>query len=127
MNVGGWRRGQTHSPRPPGVTMLTCPVWRSRVVAVKIGIEPAPLPPAQNANETLNDSQATANSTEAHQQLVTLVGFVFLVLQYLQLVRGNTALIVAVSLTLRAPAMTPAVRLIAPRLSARTGHGRCAR
>ncbi len=51
-------------------------------------------------------------------------GFVFLVLQYLQLVLGNSPLVAAVSLIPMALAMMPAARLIAPRMSARTGPRR---
>ena len=53
-------------------------------------------------------------------QFFAFFGFVFLVLQYLQLVRGNSPLVAAVSLIPMALAMMPAARLIAPRMSART-------
>ena len=66
----------------------------------------------------------TAGTVSIGLQFFAFFGFVFLVLQYLQLVRGNTPLVAAVSLIPMALAMMPAARLIAPRMSARTGPRR---
>ena len=54
-------------------------------------------------------------------QFFAFFGFVFLVLQYLQLVRGDSPLIAALSLIPMALAMMPSARVIAPRLAARRG------
>ena len=54
-------------------------------------------------------------------QFFAFFGFVFLVLQYLQLVRGHSPLIAALSLIPMALAMMPSARVIAPRLTAHTG------
>jgi EmrB/QacA subfamily drug resistance transporter len=48
-------------------------------------------------------------------------GFVFLVLQYLQLVRGDSPLVAAVSLIPMALALMPSARVIAPRLAGHLG------
>jgi len=66
----------------------------------------------------------TAGTLSIGLQFFAFFGFVFLVLQYLQLVRGNSPLVAAVSLIPMALAMMPAARLIAPRMSARTGPRR---
>lgn len=57
-------------------------------------------------------------------QFFAFFGFIFLLLQYLQLVLGNRPLFAALSLIPMAAAMMPAARLIAPRLAARAGTGR---
>lgn len=54
-------------------------------------------------------------------QFFAFFGFVFLVLQYLQLVRGQSPLISALSLVPMGLAMMPAARVAAPRLAARAG------
>ncbi len=54
-------------------------------------------------------------------QFFAFFGFVFLVLQYLQLVRGDSPLVAAVSLIPMALAMMPAARGAAPRLVAKVG------
>jgi EmrB/QacA subfamily drug resistance transporter len=56
-------------------------------------------------------------------QFFAFFGFVFLVLQYLQLVRGDSPLVAALSLIPMALAMMPSARL-APRLAARAGNRR---
>jgi len=66
----------------------------------------------------------TAGTVSTGLQFFAFFGFVFLLLQYLQLVRGNSPLVAAVSLIPMALAMMPAARLIAPRMSARTGPRR---
>jgi len=53
-------------------------------------------------------------------QFLAFFGFIFLVLQYLQLVRGDSPLIAALSLLPMAAAMMPCARL-APRVAARVG------
>ncbi len=53
-------------------------------------------------------------------QFFAFFGFIFLVLQYLQLIRGDSALVSAVSMLPMAAAMMPAARL-APALVARIG------
>jgi EmrB/QacA subfamily drug resistance transporter len=57
-------------------------------------------------------------------QFFGFFGFLFLLLQYLQLVLGDSPLIAALSLIPMAFAMMPSARVIAPRLSARLGAGR---
>jgi EmrB/QacA subfamily drug resistance transporter len=54
-------------------------------------------------------------------QFFAFFGMVFLLLQYLQLVRGNTPLVAALSLIPMAAALMPSARRIAPRLSDRVG------
>ena len=54
-------------------------------------------------------------------QFFAFFGFVFLVLQYLQLVRGNSPLVAAVSLIPMALALMPSARVIAPRLAGHLG------
>ncbi|TDC25874.1 MFS transporter [Streptomyces sp. 8K308] len=54
-------------------------------------------------------------------QFFAFFGFVFLVLQYLQLVLGNSPLVAALSLIPMALGMMPSARVIAPRLAARAG------
>jgi EmrB/QacA subfamily drug resistance transporter len=54
-------------------------------------------------------------------QFFAFFGFVFLVLQYLQLVRGQSPLVSALNLVPMALAMMPAARVAAPRLAARAG------
>ena len=56
-------------------------------------------------------------------QFFAFFGFIFLVLQYLQLVLGNSPLVAAVSLVPMALGIMPAARVIAPKLSARVGIG----
>jgi EmrB/QacA subfamily drug resistance transporter len=53
-------------------------------------------------------------------QFLAFFGFIFVVLQYLQLVRGDTAIVSAVSMLPMAAALLPAARL-APRVVARLG------
>ncbi|MGI8578314.1 MAG: MFS transporter [Nocardioidaceae bacterium] len=54
-------------------------------------------------------------------QFFAFFGFVFLILQYLQLVRGDSPLMAALSLVPMALAMVPSARFIAPGLTARAG------
>ena len=54
-------------------------------------------------------------------QFFAFFGFVFLVMQYLQLVRGNSPLVAALSLVPMALAMMPSARVIAPRLAGHLG------
>ena len=54
-------------------------------------------------------------------QFFAFFGFVFLVMQYLQLVRGHSPLVSALSLVPMALAMMPAARVAAPRLAAHAG------
>ncbi|ATL67862.1 MFS transporter [Nocardia terpenica] len=62
----------------------------------------------------------TAGTVSICLQFLAFFGFIFLVLQYLQLVRGDRPLIAAVSLLPMAATMMPAARL-APQLAARVG------
>ncbi|MFR9797996.1 MFS transporter [Streptomyces sp. MS06] len=57
-------------------------------------------------------------------QFFAFFGFIFLVLQYLQLVRGDSPLVAALSLIPMALAMMPSARLLAPRLAGRAGTRR---
>jgi len=64
-----------------------------------------------------------AGSLSIFVQFLALFGFIFIVLQYLQLIRGDSGLVSAVSMLPMAAAMIPAARLapaIAARLGART-------
>jgi MFS family permease len=62
----------------------------------------------------------SAGSLSIFVQFLTFFGFIFLVLQYLQLVRGDSGLVSAVSMLPMAAAMMPCARL-APALVARIG------
>ncbi len=62
----------------------------------------------------------TAGSISLTMQFLAFFGFIFLILQYLQLVQGHSPLVAAVSLLPMAIGMMPAARL-APRLAARLG------
>jgi EmrB/QacA subfamily drug resistance transporter len=57
-------------------------------------------------------------------QFFAFFGFIFLVLQYLQLVVAHSPLEAALSLVPMAVGMMPSARILAPRLAARTGAGR---
>lgn len=57
-------------------------------------------------------------------QFFAFFGFIFLLLQYLQLVLGDSPLIAALSLIPMALGMMPAARIVAPRLAASIGAGR---
>lgn len=65
----------------------------------------------------------TAGSMSILVQFFAFYGFTFIVLQYLQLVRGATPLLAAVQVLPLAAAMMPTSRM-APRLAARFGRGR---
>jgi EmrB/QacA subfamily drug resistance transporter len=56
-------------------------------------------------------------------QFFAFFGFIFLVLQYLQLVLGDSPLVAALSLVPMAAGMMPSARILAPRLVARVGAG----
>jgi EmrB/QacA subfamily drug resistance transporter len=64
-----------------------------------------------------------AGSLSIFVQFFAFYGFVFLILQYLQIVRGNSALIAAVSMLPMAATMLPTARL-APALAAKLGARR---
>ncbi len=57
-------------------------------------------------------------------QFFAFFGFLFLLLQYLQLVLGDSPLVAAVSLLPMALGLLPTARVIAPRLATRLGTGR---
>jgi EmrB/QacA subfamily drug resistance transporter len=57
-------------------------------------------------------------------QFFAFFGFLFLVLQYLQLVLGNSPLVAALSLIPMALGMMPSARVIAPKVAARVGAAR---
>jgi EmrB/QacA subfamily drug resistance transporter len=61
-----------------------------------------------------------AGSLSIFVQFFALFGFIFIVLQYLQLIRGDSGLVSAVSMLPMAAAMMPSARL-APALAARLG------
>jgi len=63
----------------------------------------------------------TAATLSITVQFFAFFGLIFLLLQYLQLVRGNTPLVAALSLTPMAAALMPSARGIAPRLTDRIG------
>jgi Na+/melibiose symporter-like transporter len=65
-----------------------------------------------------------AGSLSIFVQFFALFGFIFIVLQYLQLIRGDSGLVSAVSMLPMAAAMLPSARLapaLVARLGARTG------
>ncbi len=62
----------------------------------------------------------TAGSVSLTMQFLAFFGFIFLILQYLQLVQGHSPLVAAVSLLPMAIGMMPAARL-APQVAARIG------
>ncbi|MBW8486409.1 MFS transporter [Actinomadura parmotrematis] len=64
----------------------------------------------------------SAGALSVTVQFFAFFGFVFLILQYLQLVRGDRPIVAAVSLLPMAAAMMPAARGLAPRLVARAGQ-----
>jgi EmrB/QacA subfamily drug resistance transporter len=66
------------------------------------------------------DRAFSAGTLSITVQFLAFFGFIFLVLQYLQLVRGDSPLVAAVSLLPMAAAMMPCARL-APRVAARVG------
>ena len=66
-----------------------------------------------------------AGSLSVFVQFFGLFGFIFIVLQYLQLIRGDSGLVSALSMLPMAAAMQPAARL-APALAARLAPGRSA-
>ncbi|GAA1851097.1 MFS transporter [Actinomadura bangladeshensis] len=57
-------------------------------------------------------------------QFFAFFGFVFIILQYLQLVKGDSALVGALSLVPMALAMMPFARVVAPRAAAKLGPRR---
>ena len=57
-------------------------------------------------------------------QFFAFFGFIFLLLQYLQLVLANSPLVAAASLVPMALGLMPSARIIAPKLVARVGSGR---
>ena len=61
-----------------------------------------------------------AGSLSIFVQFFALFGFIFIVLQYLQLIRGDSGLVSAVSMLPMAAAMIPSARL-APKVAARLG------
>ena len=63
----------------------------------------------------------TAASLSITVQFFAFFGLVFLLLQYLQLVRGYTPLVAALSLVPMAAALMPSARGIAPKLSSKIG------
>ncbi|MEU4171770.1 MFS transporter [Streptomyces sp. NPDC026665] len=65
----------------------------------------------------------TAGTLSITLQFFAFFGFIFVVMQYLQLVRGDSALIAAVSVLPMSAAMIPSARL-APKLAARFGARR---
>jgi EmrB/QacA subfamily drug resistance transporter len=64
----------------------------------------------------------TAGTVSITMQFFGFFGFIFLVLQYLQLVRDDSPLVAALSLIPMALAMMPTARVVAPRLIARAGQ-----
>jgi EmrB/QacA subfamily drug resistance transporter len=55
-------------------------------------------------------------------QFFAFFGFIFLMLQYMQLVRGDSPLVAGVSLLPMGAAMMPCARVLAPRLAVRAGQ-----
>ncbi|MEU4820966.1 MFS transporter [Actinomadura sp. NPDC023710] len=66
----------------------------------------------------------SAGSLTITLQFFAFFGFVFIILQYLQLVKGDSALVGALSLVPMALAMMPSARVVAPKLAARLGPRR---
>ena len=106
----GWSSSRTLAGIATGLVVLAAfVVWELR--------HPAPL-----LDPRLFRYRAFAAGTVSITvQFFAFFGFVFLVLQYLQLVRGESPLVSAVSLVPMALAMMPSARVVAPRLTAHAG------
>ncbi|WP_076819314.1 MFS transporter [Pseudofrankia asymbiotica] len=63
----------------------------------------------------------TAGTLSITLQFFAFFGFIFLLLQYLQLVRGDGPLVAAVSLIPMSLTIMPAARVVAPRMTSRLG------
>jgi EmrB/QacA subfamily drug resistance transporter len=105
----GWASARTLAGLAAGAAVLACFVaWELR--------RRAPLlDPRVFARRSL-----AAGSLSIFAQFFALFGFIFIVLQYLQLIRGDSGLLSAVSMLPMAAAMMPCARL-APALVARLG------
>jgi MFS family permease len=66
----------------------------------------------------------TSGTLSLTLQFFAFFGFLFLLLQYLQLVLGDSPLLAAISLVPMAAGMMPSARLMAPRLTTRLGAAR---
>jgi len=105
----GWASARTLAGLAAGAAVLACFVaWELR--------RRAPLlDPRVFARRSL-----AAGSLSIFAQFFALFGFIFIALQYLQLIRGDSGLLSAVSMLPMAAAMMPCARL-APALVARLG------
>lgn len=105
----GWAAARTLAGLAAGVALLACfAAWELR--------RRAPLlDPRVFARRGL-----AAGCLSVFAQFFALFGFIFIVLQYLQLIRGDSGLLAAVSMLPMAAAMMPCARL-APALVARLG------
>src|SRR6185437_14417345 len=110
----GWGSARTLGGLGAGLVVLTGFIFFEHSVARK-GRKTPMLDPRVFARRGL-----ASGSLSIFVQFFTFFGFIFLVLQYLQLVRGDSGLVSAVSMLPMAAAMMPTARL-APKLVAKLG------
>ena len=105
----GWLSARTLAGLGAGVVVLAC------LILFEMRRRNPLLDPRVFARRGLS-----AGSLSIFVQFFAFFGFIFLVLQYLQLIRGDSGLVSAISMLPMAAAMMPAARL-APALVARIG------
>ncbi len=110
--TAGWLSGQTLAGLGIGLALL------AGFIAYELRERSPMLDPRLFTQRILG-----AGSLSIFVQFFAFYGFVFLILQYLQIVRGNSALIAAVSMLPMAATMLPTARL-APVLAAKFGARR---
>jgi len=110
----GWGSARTLGGLGAGLVVLTGFIFFEHSVARK-GRRAPMLDPRIFAHRGL-----ASGSLSIFVQFFSFFGFIFLVLQYLQLVRGDSGLVSAVSMLPMAAAMMPTARL-APKLVAKLG------
>jgi EmrB/QacA subfamily drug resistance transporter len=111
----GWGSARTLGGLAAGLVVLTGFVLYERTLSVKPTRPNPMLDPRIFARKAL-----ASGSLSIFVQFFSFFGFIFLVLQYLQLVRGDSGLVSAVSMLPMAAAMLPTTRF-APALAARFG------
>ena len=105
----GWASARTLAGLAAGVAVLAGFVWWERRRHAPL------LDPRVFRHRAL-----TAGSLSIFVQFFGMFGFIFIVLQYLQLIRGDSGLVSAASMLPMSAALLPSARL-APRLVARLG------
>jgi EmrB/QacA subfamily drug resistance transporter len=110
--TAGWLSGQTLAGLGLGLVLL------AGFIAYELREHAPMLDPRLFTQRIL-----AAGSVSIFVQFFAFYGFIFLILQYLQIIRGNSALIAAVSMLPMAATMLPTARL-APSLAAKFGARR---